>query len=503
MQQTATGSTEHWLDGRKRNLALAIYLVCVAVVVAFALSNTHMLGSAGGIADEVRAQDERHLVRNEFDRQVEILADDQSRVSHWDEAVRALVARIDWTFVQDEIANWHWEDFGIQATVMVGPDNAPRLLIFEDNIRSEAEAKAYVDLASDLVQQAREAYALAREREGAGFRVTRHPVRSRDPLYVSDVREMDGEINMIVAQVIVPDDDARLPDGPPNVLLTFKPLLPSTMSEIGRKLGLRDFAIHPANAVPPDSDVLPLGRGAPRFVATWVRSHPSTVIWREALPLLVGVLVLAAIALGFVALRFVRSLRRLQKSEERNRFLANHDALTGLPNRVQFEREMERVLQRSEQDRCAVLCIDLDRFKQVNDTWGHPIGDLVIRTVAARILEAVGDRGMSARVGGDEFIVLLREGLDRASVLVLCDAIVAGICSQIVFEGGSTSVGASIGVAWWPDDALTAKSVIRSADEALYRAKQDGRGRTFLAAGSAHPPEPPLPDRGANPSPAI
>ncbi|WP_158195893.1 diguanylate cyclase domain-containing protein [Stappia indica] len=503
MQQIGTKSMGPWLDGRKRNLALAIYLVCAAVIMAFALSNTHMLGSAGGIADEVRAQDERHLVRNELDRQVEILADDQARVSHWDEAVRALVAHIDWTFVREEIANWHWEDFGIQVTVMVGPDNRPRLLIFEDDIRAEEEAEAHVALAADLVEAAREAYASARERQGSGFRISRHPVRSQDPLYVSDVREINGEINMIVAQAIVPDDDARLPDGAPNVLLTFKPLLPSIMTEIGRKLGLRDFAIRPVDAVPPDSDVIPLGRGSPRFVATWVRSHPSAVIWREALPLLLGVLVLAAIALGFVALRFARSLRRLQQSEERNRFLANHDALTGLPNRLQFEQEMERVLQRSEQDRCAVLCIDLDRFKQVNDSWGHAIGDLVIRTVSARILDVVGDRGMSARVGGDEFIVLLREGLDRSSVLALCDRIVASVCSEIVFDGGRASVGASIGVAWWPDDALTAKSVIRSADEALYRAKQDGRGRTFLAAGIAHPPVPPTPGRGADPSPAV
>lgn len=84
-------------------------------------------------------------------------------------------------------------------------------------------------------------------------------------------------------------------------------------------------------------------------------------------------------------------------------------------------------------------------------------------------------------VGGDEFIVLLRDGLERDNVLWLCDSVIEKVCEDVVFDGGSANVGASIGVAWWPDDALTAKRVIRSADEALYRAKEEGRGRAYLA----------------------
>lgn len=482
----------HWLDTGKRNLKVAVYLLCVAVVIAFALSNTHTLGSAGRIADDVRAGDERHLVRNEIDRQVEILVFDQARISHWDEAVRALIAHIDWDFVRDEIIEWHWEDFGIQTTVIVGPDGNPRLLIFEEDVRAEAEAVKYVELAADLVALARDAYKTHRQPAGGGFRVAYNPVRSHQPLFVSDIRPVDGQLTMIVAQAIVPDDDALLPDGHANILLTFKPLSAPILSEIGRKLGLQDFAILPVADVPADADWIRVGRsrGADAIAVTWMRTYPSSVIWRQALPLLAGGLLLVAIALGFVALRFGSSLLRLQKSEERNRFLAHHDALTGLPNRAQFEREIEQVLQHSEQQRCAVLCIDLDRFKEVNDTWGHPVGDLVIRTVASRILAAVGDRGMAARVGGDEFIVLLREGLGRGEVLALCERIVAGICLDIVFEGGSATVGASIGVAWWPDDALTSRTVIRSADEALYRAKREGRGRTWFATGPAEPASP-------------
>ncbi len=126
--------------------------------------------------------------------------------------------------------------------------------------------------------------------------------------------------------------------------------------------------------------------------------------------------------------------------------------------------------------------MDLDQFKAVNDTYGHQAGDAVIVTAANRIADRVGDSGLAARVGGDEFIVLLRDRLDRQNVLRLCDDLILSVCQDIPFEGGTAQIGASIGVAWWPDDAKTASTIIRSADEALYRAKETGRGRAYLAS---------------------
>jgi diguanylate cyclase (GGDEF)-like protein len=318
---------------------------------------------------------------------------------------------------------------------------------------------------------------------GERFTYLSHPVRSNEPLYVADFRMIDGDVNMIVAQAIVPDDEETLPDGLPNVLLTLKPLTRPMMEAVGEKLGLGGFTVTPGDRVRDGAASMRVSRAgdADALYATWVPSRPSAVIWREALPVLAGVVGLAILALGVVALLYGRALHRMQKSEARNRFLAHHDALTGLPNRLYFDRLLEEILSRGEQDRCAVLCIDLDRFKAVNDTYGHSAGDAVLRAVAARILAAVEGRGIAARVGGDEFIVLLHEGLGRDAVRLLCDGIVESICADIPIEGGSASVGASIGVAWWPEDARTAKSIIRSADEALYRAKEDGRGRACLA----------------------
>lgn len=111
------------------------------------------------------------------------------------------------------------------------------------------------------------------------------------------------------------------------------------------------------------------------------------------------------------------------------------------------------LFQKVRRDRCAILCMNLDRFKAVNDTYGHQAGDTVIKTLANRIAGAVGETGMAVRIGGDEFIVLLRDRLDHQNVLGLCDELISSVCEKINFDGGSAMVGASIGVAWWPDDA--------------------------------------------------
>lgn len=215
--------------------------------------------------------------------------------------------------------------------------------------------------------------------------------------------------------------------------------------------------------------------------ATWKALNPAQSIIRQSLPAISAFLLFSILAVIFIALKYGKALGDLVLSEEKNRFLALHDALTGLPNHLHFDRELDAILSKGKQDRCAILCVDLDRFKSVNDTYGHQAGDTVLKVVANRIASAVADKGLAARVGGDEFIILLEEDLDRDSVLKLSDRIIKDVSKDVSFDGGVSNVGASIGVAWWPDDALTAKTVIRSADEALYRAKENGRGCTYFA----------------------
>ena len=168
---------------------------------------------------------------------------------------------------------------------------------------------------------------------------------------------------------------------------------------------------------------------------------------------------------------------------------ATHDALTGLPNRVLFERKTTEALERSRttHSSVAVLFIDLDKLKHVNDTIGHAVGDQLIVTVARRLAAATRPSDLVARISGDEFVVLCEGLLDEQVALDVAERIRTSITGPLVLQGVEIEAGASIGVAMSTLELLNTESaadaavtLLRSADTAMYRAKQRGRGRSEL-----------------------
>ncbi|MBN9316703.1 MAG: EAL domain-containing protein [Devosia sp.] len=165
-----------------------------------------------------------------------------------------------------------------------------------------------------------------------------------------------------------------------------------------------------------------------------------------------------------------------RQHEERIRHLARHDALTQLPNRVQFLEEMaaaEPGLERG--DRIAVLCIDLDHFKAVNDTLGHSLGDKLLQQVSARLWGATREDDVLARLGGDEFALLLRDIQSPGEAAAIADRIVKAMSNPFTIDGHQLVIGTSVGIAMAPQDGDTAEILMKNADLALYRAKNEGR----------------------------
>jgi diguanylate cyclase (GGDEF)-like protein/PAS domain S-box-containing protein len=164
-------------------------------------------------------------------------------------------------------------------------------------------------------------------------------------------------------------------------------------------------------------------------------------------------------------------------AEARIAHMAHHDALTDLPNRVLFRERMADVLsQRSRSGNLiGTLCIDLDNFKLVNDTLGHPIGDGLLQDVAARIERVLRQRDTAARLGGDEFAVLVPEMKSPQELAVLAQRLIDVISEPYVIEGHMVTVGSTIGIAVAPTDGDDADHLLRNADLALYRAKAAGR----------------------------
>jgi diguanylate cyclase (GGDEF)-like protein/PAS domain S-box-containing protein len=181
-------------------------------------------------------------------------------------------------------------------------------------------------------------------------------------------------------------------------------------------------------------------------------------------------------------------LTEQRRSEEHASRLAHYDSLTGLANRHQMAQTLEKILTAPnlEHRACAVFLLDLDRFKQVNDTMGHPAGDSLLIQVSARLERTVGDKGRVGRLGGDEFQVIL-PGRSRIDDLAeLAKRVIHDLSQPYSIDGHRVVIGASIGVALSPDDGVTSEALIRNADLALYAAKDGGRGRHHFYAADLH-----------------
>lgn len=160
--------------------------------------------------------------------------------------------------------------------------------------------------------------------------------------------------------------------------------------------------------------------------------------------------------------------------------LSRQDPLTQLPNRRVFSEEIGRLLPAEGQGKpFAVMIVDLDHFKPVNDLYGHATGDYIIRTAAERLLEVVGSSGTTARLGGDEFGIILEAEASELSAMADCCAkrIIAILSAPITIGGFQVEIGASIGIAIYPEHGTEAKTLFRNADMALYDIKQNGRGK--------------------------
>ena len=182
---------------------------------------------------------------------------------------------------------------------------------------------------------------------------------------------------------------------------------------------------------------------------------------------------------AFVGFRGVGSdVTEQRASADKINRMARFDTLTGLPNRLQVNETLVRAMAEAEKwgKRCAFMMIDLDRFKAVNDTLGHPVGDRLLGRVSERLGQLMTANELCGRLGGDEFAVVVRDASDTAAVEKLAKAIIETLSRPYEVDQHTLYIGASVGLATGPRDGRTAEMLIRSADLALYRAKDAGRG---------------------------
>ncbi|NOY84307.1 MAG: EAL domain-containing protein [Nitrospirae bacterium] len=167
----------------------------------------------------------------------------------------------------------------------------------------------------------------------------------------------------------------------------------------------------------------------------------------------------------------------IKRSQEELNYLAHHDALTGLPNRLLFIDRLKHALMRAEREgnHPAVLFLDLDRFKNINDSLGHPIGDIVLQGTATRLSKLVRKEDTVARLGGDEFVVLIESVSDVQDVAQLAEKVIASFDIPFRVKAHYLHLSVSVGISLYPQDGEDTETLIKNADAAMYRAKEEGR----------------------------
>jgi diguanylate cyclase (GGDEF)-like protein len=269
----------------------------------------------------------------------------------------------------------------------------------------------------------------------------------------------------------------RARDGYPASNLTYRERFDSWEGELAERHILATYVpVHMYEAAPVEA-VLEVYSDVTGLVARMERSQ-----W-TILAAVLGGMAAVYFAMQLMLARYHRLLRDKEREraaqEERIRHQAYHDSLTGLPNRASFAEHLDEAMRRAKRAGwpLALLFLDLDNFKRVNDSLGHDAGDRLLRVAAERIRRAVREADMLFRMGGDEFTVLLEDVRGPEEAAMVSSRVLEAMAEPLQLQHHEISVTASIGIALYPRDDVVAERLLKSADTAMYRAKELGRNR--------------------------
>lgn len=470
---------------RHGRLTRLVFVLAFIMILLSAASLAYVGNIASREADAQATEKQRQLLDNVLVGRMQLMSRDLYSIVHWDDAVTGLVKKFDQDFVTDQLI--YWLDLNLQAQKTFIISAKGRVLA--DIVNSQAQFSRRTlpdeDPLMQISHQAVDRFMALRVPVEDGFGLKTISLSQVNELAATAVMNVDGQPALVTAMAVTPDDQESLPSRlDPVIVVAAKTLDSALLAELNQTLSFQNFTFEPPGEKDPTRTMQmvagPDGKPIGQFV--WRGSQPGTVVWSVVMPVILAVCALMTVITAFAAHRIGNLSSKLEESEEHNRFLALHDNLTGLSNRFHFHEALDRHISSLPQNQFAVLACDLDRFKAVNDTYGHAAGDAVIRAVANRIAGTVGTAGMVGRVGGDEFVILLNGFTDIPRIQILCRQIIASVCEPIMLDNGvMTTVGVSLGVALAPASGSTNTHLMASADAALYAAKEQGRGRAVFA----------------------
>lgn len=402
---------------------------------------------------------------------------DQESVAIWDDALFAAKLSPNLKWIDTNLGVWMHDYFGHDRSVVLDADNQP-IYVMEGGIAAPLDHyRAVAGTVGPLAIRVRELIA-------AGGMTQYNLNRDTVPPAVAEYAVIGGMPAVISIMPIV-SDTHNFPQHPgTEPLLVDILFLDSALADrLSEQYLLENARFSLTESADPGKVVYPLLNSSGRFIAffEWTRDLPGQTLLRHTGP----AFVLAFAIGGFMVFLLLRQLRRSSSALETGRInaehQATHDALTGLPNRNNFDLRLAQTLtgRPSPDAHVTLLLLDLDRFKQINDTLGHQAGDDLIRLVGSRLRAIVGDTMLIARLGGDEFGILATSLEHQIDAVALSDRIINAISQAFELNHSQAYVGVSIGIVHAGDHAEP-RELVRKADIALYEAKSSGRNRAVV-----------------------
>ena len=448
-------------------LALAVFTL--ALVVGFGFFATMS-------ADNDALQRQKAFVANGLQDAVNGLMREQESVSVWDDAVNFAKAH-DQQWMSENLGEWMYSYYGHDRAFVLDEHDQPVHVMEDGKTVAAARYAAAEPIVAPAVHKLR---ALMAEIASSDDADPPKPV-------AEDLVSLDGKPAILSVMPLVPSTD-RLTQEPGTEYLhvAVKFIDDRVVGNIARQYMLVGARVLPFLATP-DAASVPLidSRGVILGYIGWTPNRPGMTLIGKTGPALLGAAALGAGMLWFLLRRLRRASTELQSSQDHAQFLAFHDRLTGLPNRALFEDRLKRALVAAQRQRgrIALLYIDLDRFKTVNDTLGHPAGDELVRQTARRLESRIREVDTVARLGGDEFAIVLVDIRNLGAAEDLSAKLLDDLSRPFLLMGDQVFIGASIGIAVSPDTGSDPDDLLRKADIALYEAKKNGRGRYQVFAG--------------------
>lgn len=446
---------------RSRQLILRLFPAICALLLLIGLGGYLLVKNALSQDLDVQQRSRTFIsrtldqVRNEVGRNI-------INYAKWGEAYKHLHLTVDkaWADDQRNVGSIPYELYGYNGVLVINAQDRTVYAVI-DGKPSMMQASDWLE--GDLNALIDEARQSTQENDG-----------------VVRALQVAGKPALVAAATISPGWDPMIQQipGPASVMMFVSVLDADKLAHLSETYGLPTIEV--AREPQAGYDSMPL-LGS-NILLNWTPPTPGMDLLRQTLPLFIaGVLALAAVLTMLVryAMTSARQIdaqfEALHVSQKELTLLSLHDSLTGLPNRFQLQQFLSDRLEREITPPLALLSLDLDRFKPINDVLGHAFGDRVLEEVAQRLQQHVQANGMVARLGGDEFIVVREGGIDRNGIEALCARLVSDLCRPFEIDTQTVFIGTSIGIALAPVHARTPAELLRMGDIALYRAKAAGR----------------------------